>query len=152
MTLADSSPPESDPVAALSRPGWRGRIAVALERARAHPTGRILVRGGVIVSGATVILVGVVLLPLPGPGWLIIFSGVAIWSIEFRWARRLLDFARVRVARWRGWYGRQIWPMKILFGLLTGVTVLVFVWAALRLSLGRDPWLIFTNGWPLGPA
>jgi uncharacterized protein (TIGR02611 family) len=109
------------------------------------------VRTSVIVSGAIVILVGVVLLPLPGPGWLIIFSGVAIWSVEFRWARRLLDFARVHVARWRAWYGRQGRPMKILFGVLTAAIGLVFAWAALRMSLGRDPWLILAGGGWLGP-
>ncbi|MER8160286.1 PGPGW domain-containing protein [Streptomyces sp. NPDC094472] len=25
------------------------------------------------------------MLPLPGPGWLVIFAGVSLWGIEFTW-------------------------------------------------------------------
>jgi uncharacterized protein (TIGR02611 family) len=39
-------------------------------------------------------LAGVVLLVLPGPGWLLIFAGLAILSTEYVWARRLLMTAK----------------------------------------------------------
>lgn len=39
--------------------------------------------------GTLVVVVGVVLLPLPGPGTLIILLGVAILAVEFEWAREL---------------------------------------------------------------
>src|SRR5262245_43715752 len=73
------------------------RGAVLLARLRAHPTGRVVLRLGVGILGALVIVVGIILLPLPGPGWAIIFFGIAIWSIEFRWAKRLLLYAKARV-------------------------------------------------------
>ena len=45
----------------------------------------------VALIGASVILVGIVLLPLPGPGWVIIFFGFAILATEFAFAERVRD-------------------------------------------------------------
>ncbi|HUQ71357.1 MAG TPA: PGPGW domain-containing protein [Planctomycetaceae bacterium] len=50
----------------------------------------------VLVVGTTIILIGVALLILPGPGWLIIFGGLALLATEFAWARWMLKHARVR--------------------------------------------------------
>lgn len=44
--------------------------------------------------GSTVILIGVALLVLPGPGWAIIFAGLAILGTEFAFARVVLIKAR----------------------------------------------------------
>jgi len=44
----------------------------------------------VLVVGSSVVLLGVVMLVTPGPGWLAIFLGLSILSAEFVWARRLL--------------------------------------------------------------
>ena len=43
------------------------------------------------VFGFTLLAIGIVLLVTPGPGWLVIFSGLAVLAAEFLWARRLLD-------------------------------------------------------------
>jgi len=45
----------------------------------------------VAVIGFTVILVGVALLVLPGPGVAVIVGGLAILAVEFAWARRILQ-------------------------------------------------------------
>ncbi|MDZ4685694.1 MAG: PGPGW domain-containing protein [Planctomycetaceae bacterium] len=50
----------------------------------------------VLVVGLTVVLIGVALLILPGPGWLIIFGGLALLATEFAWARWMLKQARSR--------------------------------------------------------
>ncbi|MBI5050269.1 MAG: PGPGW domain-containing protein [Nitrospirae bacterium] len=42
-----------------------------------------------IVVGFTVLLLGIAMLILPGPGWLAIFFALAILGTEFVWARRL---------------------------------------------------------------
>ncbi|MFI0896443.1 TIGR02611 family protein [Streptomyces sp. NPDC020983] len=55
-------------------------------------------RVGIFVVGLAVIGGGVVLLPLPGPGWLIIFGGMAIWGTEFVWAQKVLRWTRRKVA------------------------------------------------------
>jgi uncharacterized protein (TIGR02611 family) len=44
-----------------------------------------------IVFGFTVLLLGVVMIVTPGPGWLVILFGLGILAAEFVWARRLLD-------------------------------------------------------------
>lgn len=55
-------------------------------------------KAGVFLVGAAVVAGGVVLLPLPGPGWLVIFGGMAIWATEFVWAQRVLRWTRRKVA------------------------------------------------------
>ncbi|HEY5833624.1 TIGR02611 family protein [Streptomyces sp.] len=49
---------------------------------------------GVFVVGLAVVIGGIILLPLPGPGWLVIFGGVAIWGTEFHWAQRALSWTK----------------------------------------------------------
>ena len=44
----------------------------------------------VAVIGFTVLLVGIVMIVTPGPGWLAILLGLSILSAEFVWARRWL--------------------------------------------------------------
>ena len=44
-----------------------------------------------VVVGFTLLAIGVVLFVTPGPGWLVILSGLAVLAAEFLWARRLLD-------------------------------------------------------------
>lgn len=64
-------------------------------------TDRVLERGiravrrvVVAVVGITILLVGVALLVLPGPAFIVIPIGLAVLAVEFRWARRLLRRAR----------------------------------------------------------
>jgi uncharacterized protein (TIGR02611 family) len=51
-------------------------------------------RVAVGVVGVTVIVVGVALLVLPGPAFIVLPVGLGILAIEFEWARRLLRRAR----------------------------------------------------------
>lgn len=44
-----------------------------------------------IVVGFTVLLAGVAMLVLPGPGIVVIMLGLALLAAEYVWARRLLD-------------------------------------------------------------
>lgn len=44
-----------------------------------------------IVGGFALLAVGIVLLALPGPGWLTIVGALALLATEFVWARTLLD-------------------------------------------------------------
>lgn len=41
--------------------------------------------------GVSVIIIGIILLPLPGPGWVVIFAGLVILSTEFERAKKLKD-------------------------------------------------------------
>lgn len=51
-------------------------------------------RVGVTIVGIVVILAGVALLVLPGPGWLLIFIGLSILATEYVWAQHLLKMAK----------------------------------------------------------
>ncbi|MGZ6546247.1 MAG: PGPGW domain-containing protein [Actinomycetota bacterium] len=51
-------------------------------------------RIAITVAGVVVVLVGVALLVLPGPGWLLIFVGLSILGTEYVWAQRLLRVAK----------------------------------------------------------
>jgi uncharacterized protein (TIGR02611 family) len=53
----------------------------------------------VFVVGLVVVLVGIVLIPLPGPGWLVVFTGFAILATEFTWAEILLHQAKKQTIR-----------------------------------------------------
>src|SRR5205823_11958173 len=53
----------------------------------------------VFVIGSTILIAGLLMLVLPGPGILVIIVGLAILATEFVWAERLLIRARERVAR-----------------------------------------------------
>jgi uncharacterized protein (TIGR02611 family) len=44
-----------------------------------------------ILAGFTLLLVGVLMLVTPGPGWVAILGGLAMLAAEFVWARRLLN-------------------------------------------------------------
>ena len=52
----------------------------------------------ILLVGVTVVLAGVALLALPGPGVLVIIVGLLILSTEFEWAQRPLDIAVERAA------------------------------------------------------
>ncbi|MGW0823991.1 TIGR02611 family protein [Streptomyces sp. NPDC002845] len=52
---------------------------------------------GVFVLGLAVVVAGVIMLPLPGPGWVVIFGGMAIWATEFVWAQLVLRWTKRKV-------------------------------------------------------
>ncbi len=52
---------------------------------------------GVFVVGLAVVGAGVIMLPLPGPGWVVIFGGMAIWATEFVWAQLVLRWTKRKV-------------------------------------------------------
>lgn len=66
--------------------------------------------------GVATIVVGIVLLALPGPGWLVIFLGLGILASEYRWAASLLTRMRQVVRRWSQWVGRQPIAVRVVLG------------------------------------
>jgi uncharacterized protein (TIGR02611 family) len=95
------------------------RLATLRGRVRASSAGRVAWRVGVTVVGVAVIAGGVVLLPLPGPGWLVIFAGLGILATEYAWAARLLAWVREQVRRWTRWLARQPLWLRALAGFAT---------------------------------
>jgi len=73
--------------------------------------------------GAVIVIIGLALIPLPGPGWALVFVGVAVWATEFAWAYRLLRYGRRMLRRWTEWAKRQSLVIRLLLGLV-GLLVL----------------------------
>jgi uncharacterized protein (TIGR02611 family) len=124
--LPDIQPEKQHPAGTLKR---LGQLAKRL-RSWVHqrPGGAHIWRSGIALVGLVVIVAGVVLLALPGPGWLIIFAGLGIWATEFAWAKSLLKSVRHAVGKWTAWIERQPRWLTILVG---GIGLLVFAAVAL---------------------
>lgn len=59
-----------------------------------------------IVGGFLLLLAGIAMLALPGPGWLAIFAGLGLLADEFPWARRLLTKLKDTARGIGQWYRR----------------------------------------------
>jgi uncharacterized protein (TIGR02611 family) len=55
----------------------------------------------VVVTGFTILAVGIAMIVLPGPAVVVIPIGLAILATEFVWARKLLVTAKERIGRMR---------------------------------------------------
>ncbi len=55
-----------------------------------HMTYKVARRIVITVLGVTVLLIGLALIVLPGPAFIVIPAGLAILSLEFAWARHWL--------------------------------------------------------------
>jgi len=121
----------------------REKLQQVHHRVRASRTGRLTLQLVIGIVGAVVVAIGIVLIPFPGPGWLIVLGGLAIWAIEFVWAQRLLQFTRTRLERWWHWLGRQ----NIFVRILAGLIGLIFVGTVVYLSVSRSFGVTLSDFW-----
>ncbi len=96
---------------------------------------RTVRRVGIAIGGGAVLVLGVILIPYPGPGWLVVFAGLAILATEFAWAGRVLKYARARYDQWTAWLGRQPLPLRLLVLAATGLVILATLWVLGMFSL-----------------
>jgi len=62
-------------------------------RPHVHLPYRILV--GIV--GGVIVIVGLILVPLPGPGWLIVFLGLTVLASEFAFFHRISTWLRAKL-------------------------------------------------------
>jgi Putative transmembrane protein (PGPGW) len=96
-----SSPPLSEPLATQALPApisvrfpasMRPALDLAISGAGAFKRGPLGVRAWLtILAGSVVMLVGVALLVLPGPGSPLVIAGLAMLAPHWPWAQRVLD-------------------------------------------------------------
>jgi uncharacterized protein (TIGR02611 family) len=129
----DDQPGEPAAVALEHRDQDPGVLARVSQRAKGlrswvyeRPGGAQAWRIGIALSGLVVIIVGIVLLVVPGPGWVVIFAGLGIWATEFAWAKSLLRFVRRTVDAWAAWLKRQPRWLTVLLGAV-GLVILAAV-------------------------
>jgi uncharacterized protein (TIGR02611 family) len=111
---------------------WSERRERLRDRAALDFAYRVLVA----TVGLTVLLVGVAAIPYPGPGWAIVFLGLAILATEFYWARRTLTYTRTRYDTTMTWLRRQPVWFQGLSAVLTAAVVVATLW-----FLGAIDWL-----------
>ncbi|MEX1217421.1 MAG: PGPGW domain-containing protein [Acidimicrobiales bacterium] len=68
-----------------------------LEETEAEAKRHILIRIGRVLLGVVVLIAGLVMLPLPGPGLLTIAAGLALLASDVPFARNLLEQVRKRL-------------------------------------------------------
>ena len=95
--------------------------------------------------GAVVIVIGLALVPLPGPGWLIVFIGLAIIASEFQWAQSLLLWGRAVLHRWTTWLRTSHWTVSLAVAAATALFVAAVVWLTTRV-IGLPDWV---PDWPV---
>lgn len=118
-------------------PGLLDEVADKLgfrARLKRNPALALAYRIGVAVLGGAIVVLGLALVPLPGPGWLIVFLGLGILATEFSWAERLLAFGRRTLRSWLQWLGRQNLAVRGLISLVTLAFVAGVVLLTLHLS------------------
>ena len=61
----------------------------------------------IFLIGLAIVVGGVIMLPLPGPGWLVIFAGIGVWGTEFPWAQRVLRWTKQKLHEWAEWVKKR---------------------------------------------
>ncbi|SDR06091.1 TIGR02611 family protein [Thermostaphylospora chromogena] len=110
---------------------WRNGI-------RATRTGAMTLKVVVGVIGTVMVVGGLIMVPFPGPGWLVVFAGLAVLATEFRWAQKALGFGKRTLRAWTEWLKRQGLVVRLLVLAVTFATAAAIVWLGLKLSLGID--------------
>lgn len=109
-------------------------------------TKRQIRRIAIGIGGGVVLVVGIVAIPYPGPGWLIVFAGLAILATEFVWAQRVLDVAKGKYDQWQAWLARQSSVVKAAIWTLTALVVIVTIWLLNGYGL-INQWLNLGQDW-----
>ena len=115
---------------------WRRRLAA--RRSVNHPY-----RIAVGVVGGLIVALGIVAIPLPGPGWLIVIAGLFVLATEFLWAERLLEYTKTHVKRWTDWVTDQPVWVRVLIGVATAA----FVYGVLVVTLHMTGVPDWVPGW-----
>lgn len=119
--------PHEDPIR------WRRTL-------RTHPVIGPVYRVVIATLGLLLIIAGIPMVPLVGPGWAVIFVGLFLWSTEFIWARRVTQFVKAEVKAFEQYTRALPWKAKIPMLLLSAA----FGWFCFYLALlvtGVPGWL-----------
>ncbi|MEV0229299.1 TIGR02611 family protein [Nonomuraea sp. NPDC050786] len=142
MQIQDSDTGDADMIKGeaadrSSMPGRRTGLQGWLDGIRSTRTGALTLKIVFGVIGTLMVVAGLIMVPFPGPGWAVVFAGLAVLAVEFHWARRLLDFGKRTLHAWMEWYKRQGWLVRVVVLIVTVAVAGVIVYFGLR-TLGID--------------
>ncbi|MGP4019887.1 TIGR02611 family protein [Saccharopolyspora sp. 5N708] len=106
----------------------RARLRARRERIRSKPGLNTSYRIVLGVFGTVVLIAGLLMIPYPGPGWLVVFAGLGILATEFHWAHQVNTFAKRYYHAWIRWLSRQHLATKLIVMGATGLIVLTTMW------------------------
>nr|WP_245906319.1 TIGR02611 family protein [Mycolicibacterium palauense] len=104
------------------------RLILWREHLRRRRTTNAAYRAVVGITGAIVLVAGIIAIPYPGPGWAIVFVGLAILASEFAWAHHTLRYSRRRYDAVMQWFAAQSLWLRAMGAVLTGIVVVGTLW------------------------
>ncbi|WP_433684238.1 TIGR02611 family protein [Nocardia sp. CA-119907] len=128
------------------RTGWRAFRTRLTGRPRLNLAYRI----GVGVVGIAVLVIGILAIPYPGPGWAIVFAGLGILATEFAWARRALGWLRDRYRQGMAWYSARGPAMRVSAAAATCALVIATLWVVGTFGL-LGGWIGVESQWLHSP-
>ncbi|MEV4114702.1 TIGR02611 family protein [Nonomuraea sp. NPDC049695] len=142
MQIQDSDTGDADMIKGeaadrSSMPGRRTGLQGWLDGIRSTRTGALTLKIVFGVIGTLMVVAGLIMVPFPGPGWAVVFAGLAVLAVEFHWARRVLDFGKRTLHAWMEWYKRQGWLVRVVVLIVTVAVAGVIVYVGLR-TVGID--------------
>ena len=83
-----------------SPPEHRRTLSEKLARRRERPIQHSMpYRVAFVVAAFAILIAGLAAIPLPGPGWAIVFLGLGMLALEFKWAENLMEKILDRIER-----------------------------------------------------
>jgi uncharacterized protein (TIGR02611 family) len=112
-------------------PNRRGRFLDGVkERRERHRERSKVVRAAVVLAGFVVVLAGLAMLVLPGPGLLVTAIGLALLALEFVWAERVLERTVDQMSKATDTVKRTNLFQRLILGLLGVLVVAAAMTAA----------------------
>jgi uncharacterized protein (TIGR02611 family) len=131
-----SAAPERDQP---ERPGEPALVRKLRERQAEHKQRGRIYRFAFVAVGLVVLGVGIAMLALPGPAFVVIPIGLAILSLEFAWAEHLLEKALVKGEEAKRKAQEATRAQKILSGLAIACAAAAALAAALLWDIPYVP-------------
>jgi uncharacterized protein (TIGR02611 family) len=118
--------PRSDPDGTAGSKATRWRAF--REHVRVRPRLNLAYRVGVAVLGIVVLVLGILAIPYPGPGWAIVFAGLGLLATEFAWAQRALKWLRGKYRQGMAWLSARGPAMRVFAAVATFALVVATLW------------------------
>lgn len=100
-----------------------------------------LYRMAFVVAGFVLVLGGIAMLVLPGPAFVVIPIGLALLSLEFAWAEKLLDRSLVEADKAKRKAQETTRRQRILTGIAMACAAAAFVALAIMYDIPLVPYI-----------
>lgn len=109
-----------------------------LDRIRVTRVGRWSLKIIVGLLGGALVVLGLIMVPAPGPGWLVVIAGLSVLALEYAWARHALDLVTRHVRAWTHWIGARSLVFRAVLGMGGLVVLGVAAWVSLKYTMHFD--------------